>query len=194
MNCGLNWIADGKQSMYLFVSLRMKISIFPSDWASLWPAGGWHHSDHFWLQPWPKGWRHPPLCDDRRGSLLCHPQPLRGLLQVRTTFQICLVWIKVKMNYNKVILLISVWLNTLWCILDSAVCFRIVCKTEASGKEKMGHVSVEVSGGEFGLSSQTFSYQVCSTFHFITVGKIKWTHLWILCSCRSEEVNMEQQL
>uniref|UniRef100_A0A3Q3WDB9 Plexin-B1 n=1 Tax=Mola mola TaxID=94237 RepID=A0A3Q3WDB9_MOLML len=36
---------------------------------------------------------------------------------------------------------------------------RIVCKTEASGKEKMGHVSVEVSGGEFGMSSQTFSYQ-----------------------------------
>uniref|UniRef100_A0A8C8JW33 Plexin-B1 n=1 Tax=Oncorhynchus tshawytscha TaxID=74940 RepID=A0A8C8JW33_ONCTS len=36
---------------------------------------------------------------------------------------------------------------------------RIVCKTEASGGEKMGQVSVEVSGGEFGLSSQRFSYQ-----------------------------------
>lgn len=38
--------------------------------------------------------------------------------------------------------------------------FRIVCRTKASGGEKMGHVSVEVSGGEFGLSSQSFSYQV----------------------------------
>lgn len=36
---------------------------------------------------------------------------------------------------------------------------RIVCKTEASGGEKMGQVSVEVSGGEFGLSSERFSYQ-----------------------------------
>uniref|UniRef100_A0AAQ5ZLZ0 Plexin-B1 n=1 Tax=Amphiprion ocellaris TaxID=80972 RepID=A0AAQ5ZLZ0_AMPOC len=36
---------------------------------------------------------------------------------------------------------------------------RIVCRTKASGGEKTGHVSVEVSGGEFGFSSQTFSYQ-----------------------------------
>ncbi|KAM8914802.1 plexin-B1 isoform 1-T1 [Spinachia spinachia] len=36
---------------------------------------------------------------------------------------------------------------------------RIVCRTKASGGEKVGHMSVEVSGGEFGLSSQTFSYQ-----------------------------------
>ncbi|KAM4625433.1 plexin-B1 [Polymixia lowei] len=36
---------------------------------------------------------------------------------------------------------------------------RIVCRTRASGGEKEGHVSVEVSGGEFGLSSQRFSYQ-----------------------------------
>uniref|UniRef100_A0A8C4P0B1 Plexin-B1 n=1 Tax=Dicentrarchus labrax TaxID=13489 RepID=A0A8C4P0B1_DICLA len=36
---------------------------------------------------------------------------------------------------------------------------RIVCRTKASGGEKVGHVSVEVSGGEFGRSSQTFSYQ-----------------------------------
>ncbi|XP_065811443.1 plexin-B1 isoform X2 [Labrus bergylta] len=36
---------------------------------------------------------------------------------------------------------------------------RIVCRTEASGGEKIGHVSVKVSGGEFGISSQTFSYQ-----------------------------------
>ncbi|XP_073324137.1 plexin-B1 [Pagrus major] len=36
---------------------------------------------------------------------------------------------------------------------------RIVCRTKASGGEKEGQVSVEVSGGEFGLSSQTFSYQ-----------------------------------
>uniref|UniRef100_A0A8D3CNG9 Plexin-B1 n=1 Tax=Scophthalmus maximus TaxID=52904 RepID=A0A8D3CNG9_SCOMX len=36
---------------------------------------------------------------------------------------------------------------------------RIVCRTKASGGEKVGHVSVEVSGGEFGQSSQTFSYQ-----------------------------------
>uniref|UniRef100_A0A8D3EDG4 Plexin-B1 n=1 Tax=Scophthalmus maximus TaxID=52904 RepID=A0A8D3EDG4_SCOMX len=33
---------------------------------------------------------------------------------------------------------------------------RIVCRTKASGGEKVGHVSVEVSGGEFGQSSQTF--------------------------------------
>ncbi|XP_058486859.1 plexin-B1 [Solea solea] len=36
---------------------------------------------------------------------------------------------------------------------------RIVCKTKASGGEKVGFVSVKVSGGEFGLSSQKFSYQ-----------------------------------
>ncbi|XP_034440207.1 plexin-B1 isoform X2 [Hippoglossus hippoglossus] len=36
---------------------------------------------------------------------------------------------------------------------------RIVCRTKASGGEKVGHVSVKVNGGEFGLSSQTFSYQ-----------------------------------
>uniref|UniRef100_UPI003AABC8E3 plexin-B1 n=1 Tax=Centroberyx gerrardi TaxID=166262 RepID=UPI003AABC8E3 len=36
---------------------------------------------------------------------------------------------------------------------------RIVCRTKASGGEKVGQVSVEVSGGEFGLSSQRFSYQ-----------------------------------
>ncbi|XP_067093381.1 plexin-B1 [Osmerus mordax] len=36
---------------------------------------------------------------------------------------------------------------------------RIVCRTKASGGEKIGQVSVEVSGGEFGLSSQRFSYQ-----------------------------------
>ncbi|XP_041803784.1 plexin-B1 [Chelmon rostratus] len=36
---------------------------------------------------------------------------------------------------------------------------RIVCRTKASGGEKVDHVSVKVSGGELGLSSQTFSYQ-----------------------------------
>ncbi|XP_049589033.1 plexin-B1 [Syngnathus scovelli] len=36
---------------------------------------------------------------------------------------------------------------------------RIVCKTKASQGEKVGHVSVEVSGGDFGLSKQTFSFQ-----------------------------------
>ncbi|XP_070814735.1 plexin-B1 isoform X2 [Chaetodon trifascialis] len=36
---------------------------------------------------------------------------------------------------------------------------RIVCRTKASGGEKVDHVSVKVSGGEFGVSSQTFSYQ-----------------------------------
>ena len=42
------------------------------------------------------------------------------------------------------------------------LCFRIICKTRASGGEKMGQVSVEVSGRESGLSSQIFSYQVMS--------------------------------
>ncbi|XP_062250471.1 plexin-B1 [Platichthys flesus] len=36
---------------------------------------------------------------------------------------------------------------------------RIVCRTKASGGEKVGLVSVKVSGGDFGLSSQSFSYQ-----------------------------------
>ncbi|XP_057703040.1 plexin-B1 isoform X4 [Corythoichthys intestinalis] len=36
---------------------------------------------------------------------------------------------------------------------------RIVCRTKASVGEKVGHVSVTVSGGAFGLSSQTFSFQ-----------------------------------
>ncbi|KAI2663431.1 Plexin-B1 [Labeo rohita] len=36
---------------------------------------------------------------------------------------------------------------------------RIICTTTASGEEKSGHVSVKVSGGGFGLSSQSFSYQ-----------------------------------
>uniref|UniRef100_A0A8C5EVR4 Plexin-B1 n=1 Tax=Gouania willdenowi TaxID=441366 RepID=A0A8C5EVR4_GOUWI len=35
---------------------------------------------------------------------------------------------------------------------------RIVCRTNASGGEKTGQVSVKVNGGEFGLSRQTFSY------------------------------------
>lgn len=43
----------------------------------------------------------------------------------------------------------------LLCLLS-----RIVCRTKASGGEKVGHMSVKVSGGGFGLSSQTFSYQV----------------------------------
>lgn len=37
---------------------------------------------------------------------------------------------------------------------------RIVCRTKASKGEKVGQVSVEVSGGEFGLSQQIFSFQV----------------------------------
>uniref|UniRef100_A0A3Q3RAS0 Plexin-B1 n=1 Tax=Monopterus albus TaxID=43700 RepID=A0A3Q3RAS0_MONAL len=36
---------------------------------------------------------------------------------------------------------------------------RIVCRTKPSGGEKEGPVSVRVSRGEFGLSSQSFSYQ-----------------------------------
>uniref|UniRef100_A0A672SLY5 Plexin-B1 n=1 Tax=Sinocyclocheilus grahami TaxID=75366 RepID=A0A672SLY5_SINGR len=36
---------------------------------------------------------------------------------------------------------------------------RILCTTTASGEEKSGHISVKVSGGGFGLSSQRFSYQ-----------------------------------
>ncbi|XP_029006968.1 plexin-B1 isoform X1 [Betta splendens] len=36
---------------------------------------------------------------------------------------------------------------------------RIVCRTKASGGERVGKVSVKVSGGELGLSSQMFSYQ-----------------------------------
>uniref|UniRef100_A0AAQ5ZP43 Sema domain-containing protein n=1 Tax=Amphiprion ocellaris TaxID=80972 RepID=A0AAQ5ZP43_AMPOC len=44
--------------------------------------------------------------------------------------------------------------------INTRLSSRIVCRTKASGGEKTGHVSVEVSGGEFGFSSQTFSYQV----------------------------------
>uniref|UniRef100_A0A665W971 Plexin b1b n=1 Tax=Echeneis naucrates TaxID=173247 RepID=A0A665W971_ECHNA len=36
---------------------------------------------------------------------------------------------------------------------------RIVCRTKASGGERVGHVSVKVSGGGLGQSKQTFSYQ-----------------------------------
>uniref|UniRef100_A0A3P8TLD1 Plexin b1b n=1 Tax=Amphiprion percula TaxID=161767 RepID=A0A3P8TLD1_AMPPE len=43
--------------------------------------------------------------------------------------------------------------------INTRLSSRIVCRTKASGGEKTGHVSVEVSGGEFGFSSQTFSYQ-----------------------------------
>ncbi|TRZ03564.1 hypothetical protein DNTS_013482, partial [Danionella cerebrum] len=35
---------------------------------------------------------------------------------------------------------------------------RIICTTTASSEEKTGHISVRVSGGGFGLSSQRFSY------------------------------------
>uniref|UniRef100_A0A8C9VDP3 Plexin b1b n=1 Tax=Scleropages formosus TaxID=113540 RepID=A0A8C9VDP3_SCLFO len=35
---------------------------------------------------------------------------------------------------------------------------RIVCETSGSGEEKTGQVSVEVSGGAYGFSSQKFSY------------------------------------
>lgn len=38
---------------------------------------------------------------------------------------------------------------------------RIVCRTRASGGEKSGQVSVKVSGGELGLSTEMFTYQVC---------------------------------
>uniref|UniRef100_A0A8C9XH19 Plexin-B1 n=1 Tax=Sander lucioperca TaxID=283035 RepID=A0A8C9XH19_SANLU len=44
-------------------------------------------------------------------------------------------------------------------LLRTSLSFRIVCRTKASGGEKVGHISVKVSGGEFGVSSQTFSYQ-----------------------------------
>lgn len=47
----------------------------------------------------------------------------------------------------------------------SACGVRIVCKTHASGGEKVGQVSVEVNGGEVGLSSQMFSYQVSVHTH-----------------------------
>ncbi|XP_061689935.1 plexin-B1 isoform X2 [Syngnathoides biaculeatus] len=36
---------------------------------------------------------------------------------------------------------------------------RIVCRTKASEGEKMGHVSVKVTKGEFGISRQTFRFQ-----------------------------------
>uniref|UniRef100_A0A8C2J3E6 Plexin-B1 n=1 Tax=Cyprinus carpio TaxID=7962 RepID=A0A8C2J3E6_CYPCA len=36
---------------------------------------------------------------------------------------------------------------------------RILCTTTASGEEKSGHISVKVSGGGFGLSSQRFNFQ-----------------------------------
>lgn len=39
---------------------------------------------------------------------------------------------------------------------------RIVCRTGAAGGERSGKVSVKVSGGELGLSADTFAYQVCS--------------------------------
>ncbi|XP_051996900.1 plexin-B1 [Xyrauchen texanus] len=36
---------------------------------------------------------------------------------------------------------------------------RIVCLTTSSGEEKSGHISVKITGGGFGLSSQRFCYQ-----------------------------------
>lgn len=59
---------------------------------------------------------------------------------------------------------------------EYCLCLRIVCRTKASGGEKTGHVSVEVSGGQFGLSSQTFSYQV----HFSSI-LISWIFGDLLC-------------
>ncbi|KAL0977851.1 hypothetical protein UPYG_G00162160 [Umbra pygmaea] len=41
----------------------------------------------------------------------------------------------------------------------SRVSSRIVCKTSNSGGQRIGQVTVKVNGGEFGLSSQRFSYQ-----------------------------------
>lgn len=48
------------------------------------------------------------------------------------------------------------------CTVDPSlyeVSSRIVCRTRASGGETTGHVMVQVSGGEFGRSSQVFTYQ-----------------------------------
>ncbi|XP_061641749.1 plexin-B1 isoform X3 [Phyllopteryx taeniolatus] len=48
------------------------------------------------------------------------------------------------------------------CVVISSlyeVSSRIVCRTKASEGEKVGHVSVKVSKGEFGFSRQTFSFQ-----------------------------------
>ncbi|TMS19252.1 Plexin-B1 [Larimichthys crocea] len=85
-------------------------------------------------------------------------EPLSGLLEGNTTVTIS----GSNLGQKPEDILHSVTVAGVPCTVIPSlyeVSSRIVCRTKASGGEKMGHVSVEVSGGEFGLSSQSFSYQ-----------------------------------
>ncbi|CAG5984630.1 unnamed protein product [Menidia menidia] len=85
-------------------------------------------------------------------------EPLSGLLEGGTMVTIS----GSNLGQKAEDILHSVSIAGVPCIVSAdqyEVSSRIVCKTQPSREEKVGHVSVEVSGGEFGLSTQTFSYQ-----------------------------------
>ncbi|XP_069574852.1 plexin-B1 [Brachyistius frenatus] len=85
-------------------------------------------------------------------------EPLSGLLEGGTTVTIS----GSNLGQKAQDILHSVSVAGISCTVIPSlyeVSSRIVCRTKASGGEKMGHVSVKVSGGEFGQSSQIFSYQ-----------------------------------
>lgn len=152
--------------------MLLKHFMTSSDWAPHRSVGRRHHSHHLRLQPGSKARRHPTLCDSSWDSLHSHPRPLRGLLQVCAGCLDVLSWCVVsEMNRYIIAELYVTVLKEEYCL-----CLRIVCRTEASGGEKTGHVSVEVSGGQFGRSSQTFSYQV----HFSSI-LISWIFGDLLC-------------
>ncbi|XP_062853474.1 plexin-B1 [Trichomycterus rosablanca] len=86
-------------------------------------------------------------------------EPLTGLVEGGTTLTIS----GSNLGQKAQDILQSVTVAGIPCIVIPdlyEISSRIVCTTKASGEEKSGHVSVEVSGaGLKGLSSQTFSYQ-----------------------------------
>ncbi|KAJ3602767.1 hypothetical protein NHX12_030515, partial [Muraenolepis orangiensis] len=90
--------------------------------------------------------------------LIHHIEPLSGLLEGGTQLTI---WGS-NLGQKAEDILHSVTVARVPCsVIPSLyqVSTRIVCRTRASGGEKQGQVSVEVSGGEVGLSGQVFSYQ-----------------------------------
>ncbi|XP_072239125.1 plexin-B1 [Leuresthes tenuis] len=85
-------------------------------------------------------------------------EPLSGLLEGGTMVTIS----GSNLGQKAIDILHSVSVAGVPCIVNPdlyEVSSRIVCRTKPSRGEKVGHVSVEVSGGEFGQSIQTFSYQ-----------------------------------
>lgn len=100
---------------------------------------------------------------DQADSSSCGPQiePLSGLLEGGTMVTISGSNLGQKVED----ILHSVYVAEVPCSVVPGlyeISSRVVCRTRASGGERSGRVSVKVSGGELGVSTQVFSYQVSS--------------------------------